>query len=380
MSHSPIGRTAWHLSSNRWNSAITEYALSTMRALQPFFEHTVWSPLTGSPGESRGHEITDLEVVPVHQFYLQDLPHLARIATRSQPDHIFVYGGRETTLTGILAVLRRLGKARARIYRIRGYAVPENPSGLARLQHRIAHAHVDRLVTPSHQLSTAVLSRLGTRPMTATVPLGCDSKRYAFDAKSRWSEGRPSLVIFGRFDPVKGHRRAMQIFRRVLELGRGTYPRPILKILGLEANVTVANLRDWAAAEGLLDQDIVIDCRRVENVGHEMSSATVGWISSLGSEEICRVAQEFLMCGTPVAVSGVGALSEVLFAAGAGATYAGMSDAEAAVQLSSLLAQAWIEKAATREQRAEEARARFSIAAMGVAWSKVLQYDTVRLP
>ena len=43
----------WHLISNRWNSAITEYSLSCTRSLLKETSLSVYSPMIGSPAQKR---------------------------------------------------------------------------------------------------------------------------------------------------------------------------------------------------------------------------------------------------------------------------------------------------------------------------------------
>src|SRR5262245_57989111 len=47
----------WHLSSNRWNSAVTEYALSAALALANRGHETLFTPLDGSPAEKRALQL-----------------------------------------------------------------------------------------------------------------------------------------------------------------------------------------------------------------------------------------------------------------------------------------------------------------------------------
>jgi hypothetical protein len=104
-----------------------------------------------------------------------------------------------------------------------------------------------------------------------------------------------------------------------------------------------------------------------------MSGTHLGVIPSLGSEVICRVAQEFLLCGCPIFVSGVGSLEECLFSASAGSSYRGL-DFSSSVQLFvQTLIQAWQESLATRQERALEAKALFSLSTMGQRLDQTFQ-------
>ena len=69
-----------------------------------------------------------------------------------------------------------------------------------------------------------------------------------------------------------------------------------------------------------MGEEVCLTSTRVENISELINSSMLGVIPSLWSEDICRVAQEFLLCGVPVFVSGVGALEDCLFS-GAGVSY-----------------------------------------------------------
>ena len=88
---------------------------------------------------------------------------------------------------------------------------------------------------------------------------------------------------------------------------------------------------------------------------------------SIGSEVIGRVAEEFLLCGTPVIVSGVGSLNEVLFDEKAGDSYSGLDSRAAANLIRCWLRQAVTETTEMRADRAFRARQLFSLETMGEA-------------
>ena len=60
-------KKAWHLLSNPWNSAITEYALSASLALSLENYENVLTPLEGSSAELRG-KLLEVRVFSVKNF------------------------------------------------------------------------------------------------------------------------------------------------------------------------------------------------------------------------------------------------------------------------------------------------------------------------
>src|SRR5690606_17369961 len=97
--------------------------------------------------------------------------------------------------------------------------------------------------------------------------------------------------------------------------------RARLVIVGEPKNISTGELAEFGVKLGLsLGDELIIHPHLIDHPAHLLSRVDLGLISSTHSEIICRVAEEFLLCGTPVIVSGVGSLDEVLFD-GAGESY-----------------------------------------------------------
>ena len=199
-----------------------------------------------------------------------------------------------------------------------------------------------------------------------SVALGVDSDVFHFDAKAYAEERRPTLRILGRLDPIKGHQHFFGIFRQVLRLWPKNRPQPWLEIIGQAANISAADLQRMAGEQGLREGEnwrLVSD--RVTNLAERMSGTDLAVISSLGSEVICRVAEEFLLCGVPLCVSGVGALEECLLEKSFGCSYRQLNAERTATLLTEKLWQASRETQADRKARAAAASQFFSLGAMG---------------
>ena len=131
------------------------------------------------------------------------------------------------------------------------------------------------------------------------------------------------MLIVGRFDPVKGHARFFEITKKILDSWDIDLPKPVLHIVGEKANLTGEDLVKQGESRGLVHgKNFIITQKLIKNIEEIMSAAAIGVIPSLDSEVICRTAEEFLLCGIPVLVSGAGSLDELLFD-GAGASYTG---------------------------------------------------------
>lgn len=347
----------WHLLSNRWNSAITEYALSAARALEAVGHRSLFSPLIGSPAEKRAKE-SGLETISVGKFSLKALPTLRAVQRQHVPDIVIAYGGPETFL---LPWIR--GSTKTRLVRFRGHGL--GPTGLvADLKQRFSLRHMDLVLTPSERLAVEMRERR-LHGVIQSATLGCDTERF-FRKSFGVNPARPELVIFGRFDPVKGHREFMGLFAKLLRDVPTSDPKPVLHIVGQPANVTGGDLRLAGETLGLsYGADFRITEDRVQDVASLMSGATVGVVSSLGSEIICRVAEEFLLCGTPVVTSEVGSLKEVFKEESFGTAYSLMHSDHAVEILRQWIERSWNESAGEKVARAQRALTHFSLETMG---------------
>lgn len=348
-------KRVWHLSSNRWNSAITEYALSSAKALLKCGWDSYFSPLEGSKAHERAKKY-GFNIEPFRSFELTGIFHFLQAYRKIKPSVIIAYGGLESTLLKFLPKNDPLLK-----YRFRGEALRMN--GLfAKQKIKFGMNHFDGIITPSRYISNQIDPFVDQK--IVDIILGCDTDR--FYRVSDMKEKRPEMLILGRFDPIKGHDYFFRLTKKVLSSWDSSLsPKPILHILGEPANISVSQLHNQAREAGLVESfDYKITAARVDNIHHYLSKATLGVIPSLGSEVICRVGEEFLLCGTPVLVSGVGSLKEILFP-NAGASYDGLSDEGCVEMVRDLLLKSFNEEDSVRAERADMAKDLFSLECMG---------------
>ncbi len=347
------------LISNRWNSAVSEYALSAAEALKRKGFVTSFVTLENAPigkrAKFKGHEVNT-----VKDFSPLRLPFLSRLISEFDPHAVFSFGGPETFLASLLRPF-----AKWSLFRFRGEDrdMKETQDGFSfRLSHRV----VDGVIVPNSFLAHKY-SRVLDKPVHG-IPLGMDENQFFHRESS--PEGRRDLLIVGRLDPVKGHREFFEIFAAV-KSSNGMQ----LKIIGEPANLTAKQLVDKALTVGLAEnENFVIEERRVEDLPERMSAALCGVISSLDSEVICRVGVEFLLSGTPIFVSGAGALEELLFP-NAGESYKYMKPAEAAEKLARFMRLAAAESDDERKKRALAAREEFSLERMGERLAHIIIAD-----
>lgn len=349
------------ISSNRWNSAITEYMISTAHALQSRGWH-VHLLITQSPAVVNRCTREKLTFTSWDKISLASFRAYTQLLHAQNPDWILAFGGPESWL-----LWRTPKKPQQYLTRFFGYEfTPTSFSGLQRRFFSSFHS----VVFPCDTLRTACTWIAEERKHT--VPLGLSTGRF-FPActDSAWQTS-PSLLIFGRLDPVKGHATFLSLFAQfLLRLRKTSCPLPRLDIVGKPANTSREELETLAEGLGIAAQ-VQFHTEQVENVAQLLSSATLGVVCSLGSELICRVAQEFLLCGTPVFLSDAGALSEVLFPQ-SGVSYSLGKDQEILSLLETQYETALQESLEMRHARARVAKERFSFEMMGCKLEQVIE-------
>lgn len=311
---------------------------------------SVFFPRAGSPAEGRARDY-GLATHPLPAFGLPAFAALKKMAAEGPPDWVIAYGGPETLLAKLLP-----GKTA----RFRGQEVPRG--WVADLKHKVALSGLDLVLVPSVCIEQQ-LQGLCANEKIKIVTLGVDAAKYRRVVGEKRSE-RPELLVLGRLDPVKGHAALLNLMARVWS-GWSEAQRPLLHVVGEPANVSELDLRRLIA-EKKVESDVRLTVERVADVAGLMSRATLGLVPSLGSEIICRVAEEFLLCGTPVVVSGVGSLNEILFR-DAGGSYGDCNVDEAASLIRKWIVRSVSEGERKKEERAEAARRLFSLEAMGLA-------------
>jgi glycosyltransferase involved in cell wall biosynthesis len=354
-----VSKLIWHISSNRWNSAITEYCLSSARSLIQVGNRCHLTLLSESPAAQRARDL-GLEFSQMSSFNLSSILKLRALYKELKPDLVITYGGPETSLV--------LGAGlKCPLVRFRGYSIPE-PSFINKIKYAMGLRHVCQVVVPSKKLM--LQHRRLSSVACENVLLGVDETRYSCDEEVTQ---KADALIFGRFDPIKGHREFLKIYKKTLEL-IGKHKLDIsfkLHCVGNPENVSAKEIEREARALGLEDA-VVVEGKRVSDGPERMRRALVGVVSSLGSEEICRVSQEFLMCGTYVFVSEAGSLNETLAEKADGEVFS-MDDIDGSAEK---LLQAVIkllgETSSDHRERSNRAMKRMSFEAMGQSLNQVL--------
>ena len=359
--HSPV---IAHLLSNRWNSAITEYAVHAAQALQLAGFRQVMVALRGSAGAWRA-SAAGLRVVEVDGFSMMHLPEIARVINKEflggeSLKAVLVYGGPETFISKWIKGMN----PGIKVVRFRG----DDRDAAAKsggMMQKLSQGHVDILLTPSDFIARRLDSR--ARKVEPAIDL---DRIHREKSRDPGPAGRSTCVILGRLDPVKGHGLFFRVFARML--ARKSQDRYTLAVVGEPENLSVEALEAQARDAGLtVGRDVNFTSARVDDINSLLSSACAGVVCSTGSEIICRVAQEFLVCGTPIVISGVGSLREIPLPCD-GFDYGGLRSPEIEDGLWNFLEKSRAESREVREARAGTSAKRFGLGAMASSLSRVM--------
>ncbi len=346
-------RVVWILCSNRWNSAITEYALRTAQALEIQGWQAQITALPNSHCERRAKDYGVAGQSSDFKFKRKTLLSLNSIRKTLKPDIILTFGGPETFISRFLKtpVIRFRGQDKDLTHSIHAFETKLNLN------------FCQGLLTPAKVVQEKFAIALPQKPI-ASILLGLDTKIFHYLPRV---ESRPTLLIVGRLDPIKGHQEFFKMFQTLTQSWPKSRPKPFLKIIGQKSNVSPEDLHETAARLGLQkSSDYEILDQRVSDLPAQMANATLGIIPSLGSEVIGRVTEEFLLCGTPVLIAPVGSLKECLVTEQMGDI------------LNEESLKVWLEKSLDesnedRKNRAQIAQKYFSLQAMGLQLNGFLE-------
>ncbi len=348
-------KKVWIINSVRWNSAISEYALNLSRSIKDDYEVT----LSLLKGKAPSHRASDFNIrcINFDDFSIINLADFKRIEKSIDPDIVICFSGAESFLARFLSKNRKLIRFKGR----------DDDVGKA-IGGGFANRYIDQFLFPCDLIaSTSTLANSRFKK----ILLGCDDKKFE-PQKSR-NKDRPIILILGRLDPIKGHTEFIDFFSEFLNIS-SLSPKPILKIIGKDANLKASDIRDYAVSKGLkLGEDIIVINEFIENIVDHIASSSVGVVSSLGSEVICRVSEEFLLCGVPIFVSNVGSLSECIYSKEAGTVFSYNNYKKSIKDLESLIQISIEEGFDRKKKRALEARKYFSFKSMNNAFNELVQ-------
>ena len=349
-------KKVWILNSVRWNSAISEYALNLSRALKDDYSVTL-SLLKDKPPADRASRY-ELNLRNFDNFGLNSLIKFKKLEREIDPDIVICFSGPESFLA-------RFCSNKAKIIRFRGRDSDVNKS-INGFFYKFLDSYVDSFLFPSNLIAKA--SKLSNKKYRV-IYLGCDNGRYRFNAAK--IDSKRVILAVGRLDPIKGYYGLLDLYKKSFQ---DYSEKPLLRIIGKSANIKIDQLESYAKEIGLnLGEEVEFISDFIPDVEKYIAGADLGVVSSIGSEVICRVSEEFLLSGVPVVLNDVGSLSECLIHENFG-NLINIEDMETASKiLQDTYTNSIQETDENRKKRAELSSKYFSFKAMKDSFNELVQ-------
>jgi len=116
----------------------------------------------------------------------------------------------------------------------------------------------------------------------------------------------PVVGLIARRSPVKGHR----YFHEAAGIVKTKFPETRFLTVGVDDTIYLEELIEMARKSGVQNETIFQGFQ--EHIQEAMAALDIGIISSIGSEEHCRVGLEMMGMGKPIVGTRVGAVPEII--------------------------------------------------------------------
>ncbi len=275
----------------RWDSGITNYAVSLAAGLKEIGEDVFFAALKGKPPLEQAEE-KSLRALEMKNSL--DLFPLVRFVKENSIEILNPHDGKSHFLCYLL---KRFLRGNVKIVRTLNSSMPVK-------RHPALWKKTDAFITGAGFIKKRLLEKGFPAEQIRIIYQGIDVKIIL--PKKRDSERGDFVVsIVARLDPVKGHRFFLEAAQQVAErIGNVRF-----RVVGAEENVKIKELKNLCERLELRNVEFT---GFVEDVFPFMCSSDVGVISSVASEAVSRVALEWLACGVPVVASSVGCLPEIV--------------------------------------------------------------------
>lgn len=371
----------WILCSNRWHSALSEYTICTLQALIMQNFKCILSILQNKLDYIKSLNIDTSNIYTFKSFGISEILKFNKYYSKIKPNTIIVFEGKENFLSKFIwhnksiptQIIRFLGTNHD-IKKL------NNPFKI-----KLAFSHINKIIVPAN-LVKLKLKKIITHIPIQTIYLARNQKifnRNVINIKNGLQTlkqpllNQPIFTVIARLDPIKGHEKIIRIMSIILNKWSLDIPKPILQFIGKTANLNSNDIKTIGIKYGLnMNEHIRLITNHISNINEYIIHSTLGIIPSIGSEIISRVAQEFLMCGVPIIVSGVGALEEMLFDDTAGASYKGLNDNECADLIIQWAYQSLQESESQKVIRASKAIQLYSLDTMGKNLRDLILHST----
>jgi glycosyltransferase involved in cell wall biosynthesis len=283
-----------HIIDERWDSGITNYALTAARGLFKRGHQVTVAAYKNKPPYEQAQRI-GLPVLALHPF--REWLTLYYYALRQQPDIINAHTGASHAWAAAL-----FGQS-ARIVRTRADARLLTRNFL----HNFEYKRTACVIVPSTRLYEDYQKQFPdiVGSCVKLILPGIDGNAAPYSPEAR-ADLSLKIGVVGRLDPVKGHAIVLAAFASIVK----NFPGLQLVIAGGEANILFDTLRRIAVERGIEKQ--VEWLGYVPSVVDVMRQCHVGVVASIGSEAVSRVVLEWMAAGRPVIATRVGGIPDLV--------------------------------------------------------------------
>ncbi len=190
------------------------------------------------------------------------------------------------------------------------------------------------------------------------VPFPVDTSRFTPSTGRR----EKIVVSLGRLSPVKGHRTLIRAIA-------GMPPDWSAVIAGGDDQQNAGELGEYAEANGVRDR--IVFAGRLEDVRPLLARASIGVVTSLGSEVVSRAGLEMMSSGLPVLAAATNGLCDIVRDGVTGLLHSPGNHVQLSAQLNHLAEQPEVAEYLGRAAR-EYVCTEFSLAAVGRKWEHAL--------
>ena len=304
-----------HLINVRWFNATAWYAFRLIESSILAGDKAAVAGLSDSPVINKAKELgvhTIEAPFTSNNFFefFKNLKKIHKLIKDINADALVCHRGE---MFWIIALDKFIFRRKYKLIRVRGDVRPPKTDIFSKFTHNIACSHI---ITSAEFIRKFFIEKVKTRAAHVDTIYGGVNRSVFYKDEEKGRKVRSQynfkdddyvVSVVGRFDPVKGHNIFLKACSKAYKDGLKE-----LKIIlaGFPENIKLDEMQQMIDDNGL--KDITIITGKVDDITGIMNAADLGVISSLGSEAICRVAMEFMACGTPVISSNAGVLPEML--------------------------------------------------------------------
>ncbi len=258
-------------------------------------------------------------------------------------DAVFVHSGSSLSIG---FALKKAGRA-GRIFRVRAERYPIKRN----VFNRFIHRHVELCIAATRKIRNDFIEFGIPHEKAALLYPMVDTSFFS----SSPIPDRATIGVVGRLARVKGLFSSLD----TLAVLARDIPEVRMIIIGRENQIKYSELKGYARKKGILERVSFKGHLPYEKMPSAMKEASVGLISSLGSEAVSRVTLEWFALGRPVVASSVGCLDEFIDEGKTGFLSMPSSPGSAAEKIKKLLKDESLSAEMGRRAR-EEAERNFS--------------------